>query len=115
MKKIILLFLIVFFQSGCMINSLRSQINAIDKASEQNEFVGINKDTEFSISLPRSHDGQFSSIEQLNFVIKSGEYENSNASAIVIKRHDSKTWGILDIYVQKGEQWMKIHKAMQHE
>lgn len=93
-----------------MTHPIGSQISAMEKAAKQELFDGIDKDTKFSISLPRSHNGQFSSIEQLDFVIQTGKYKNSNASAIVAKVHSSQIWHVLDVYVQQGELWLKIPK-----
>ncbi len=112
MSKILVLMSVFFLQSGFMMaNPIGSQISAMEKTIQHKVFKNLTDDTKFSISLPRTHDGQFSAIDQLNFVIRSGQYKDSNASAIVVKKHDSKTWDILDLYIEQDGVWTKAPRT----
>ncbi|HID36305.1 MAG TPA: hypothetical protein EYP39_02845 [Ghiorsea sp.] len=112
MQKLLILSVIFFLQSGFMMtNSLSNQIAAMEKAVQQGALQGIDKDTKFSKSFPPVHDGPFSSIEQLDFVIRTGTYKDKNASAILVKYHNSSTWHVLDVYIQEDSNWTKISKS----
>ena len=83
----------------------------MEKAVQQGVFQDIDKDDKFSKSFPSIHNGPFSSIKQLDFVIRSGKYKDKNASAIVVKYHDDTAWHVLDVYVQEGNNWTKTPKS----
>ena len=111
MKKLFILSAIFLLQSGFMFNPFVGKITAMEKAVQQGVFQGIDKKDKFSKSFPGIHNGQFSAIDQLDFVIRSGKYKDKNASAIVVKYHDDSAWHVLDLFIQDDTHWIKIPKT----
>jgi len=109
-KKFMLILTVVLSQSGCAISS---KIDAVNTAADQKKFEGIDKNTRFSISLPASHSGPYTSIDQLNFNIEEGEYKGKNASALMGKSRKTETWEVLMIMIDENGKWITLPKSAQ--
>jgi len=107
MRKIIFVAVALLYLSGCAISS---KIEAVNAAADRSEFEGINKNSTFSISIPSSHSGPYSSIDQLNFNIEGGKYIGKNASAIVGQSRNTGKWEVLVILVDENSRWIELSK-----
>jgi len=107
MKKIIFAAVVLLYLSGCAISS---KIEAVSAAVDRSEFEGLNKDSTFSISMPSSHSGPYSSLDQLNFNIEEGKYKGTNASAIIGQSRNTGRWEVLMVLVDESGRWVKLSK-----
>jgi len=110
MKKFIFIFTVILFQSGC---AIPLKIDAVNAAVDQREFEGLDKNSQFSISLPASHSGPYASVDQLNFTIEEGKYKGKNASALMGKSRKTNVWEVLMIMVNENEKWITLPKLTQ--
>ncbi len=107
MKSRALIFMVVFFLSGC---AIAPKADAVRKAADQNEFKNLDKDSKFSISLPGPHSGPYSSVDQLNFKIEEGKHKGKNASAFIAKSRKTGAWEVLMIMVEENGEWARLPK-----
>jgi len=110
MKPFIFIFIVIVSQSGCAI-SLKA--DAVRTAADQKSFAGLDKNSQFSISLPASHSGPYATIDQLNFNIEKGKHKGKNASALIGKSRKTDTWEVLMIMVDEDEKWVTLPKSTQ--
>jgi len=110
MKKFIFIFTVILFQSGC---AMPLKTEAVRAAADQSKFEGLDKNAQFSISLPASHSGPYASVDQLNFNIAAGKYKGKNASALIGKSRKTDAWEVLMIMVNKNEKWITLPESTQ--
>jgi hypothetical protein len=108
MKQLILITIIAISQFGC---SIAPKANAVKAASEQNEYVGLDKNSEFSVSVPSSHSGPYSSIDQFNFQIEKGMYNDYEATAIMGKSRKTETWEVLVFMINENGSWIELPRT----
>ncbi|HED39927.1 MAG TPA: hypothetical protein ENJ13_05810 [Chromatiales bacterium] len=100
MKTPVSIIAIALLQIGC---ATISQSDAIQVAAERGKFDGINKYTEFYVTLPSSHSGPFSDVELLNFQVANGSFKDSDMSAVMGKSRETKEWELLMLFSSKGD------------
>lgn len=107
MYKILIILGITFLATGCAIGP---KTQAIDDAVTANHYTGINKDTDFSFSIPSEHNGLYSAVDQFDFTINNGIYQGHHASALIGKSHQTGKWQVIKMLVKKQDKWVELTK-----
>jgi hypothetical protein len=107
MKKLIFAITIILLQTGC---SVVPKSEAIQAAVEREEYDGINKDSDFYVTVPSSHSGPYSSVDQMNFQIDNGKDIGRHTSAIMGKSRKTGEWEVLLLMTNKNGSWTELQK-----
>jgi len=108
MKNVALIFLVVFYLSGC---AIAPKGDAIRTAADRSVFEGLDKFSKFSISFPSPHSGPYGSIDQFSFKIEEGKYKDKNASAIIGESRKTGAWEVLVVMINENGKWIKLPKT----
>ncbi len=108
MKKTLFVIVVAVLQFGCAISN---QVDAVQASIEQNEYVGLDEKSEYSVTLPSSHSGPYKSVDQLNFEIGKEGDKDKQASAILGKSRKTGRWETLIILVNENGEWVELPKS----
>ncbi len=107
MKKLIFIASVALLQFGC---ATVPQSNAIQSAVEWGSYDGINKDSEFYVTVPASHSGPYSSVSSFNFQMRDGKFKEKDVSAILGKSRKTGEWEVLMLLTKKDGHWAVLPK-----
>jgi hypothetical protein len=96
-----------FWLCGCSTaGKMRAMENAM-KAVDQGRVQGMTDDTEFTYSIPNSHNGPYSDIDRYNLVFQNRDKTGGNATFFLGKSRKSGEWEVFLIMIWGKETGLK--------